>query len=269
MVGDWHLVHLGSRAVGGAGLVMAEATAISAEGRISPADTGIWKDEQVEAWRPIARFVASHGAVPGIQLAHAGWKGSTAPPWRGGKAVPTGDGGWQPLGVGDEPFTDGYPIPRRMTEQDIDRVCIDWRNAALRALDAGFRVIEIHAAHGYLLHSFLSPLSNRRSDDYGGPFENRARLVLRVAAGPAGRHSDRRAAFCPAIVYRLGRGGLVPLDDSVAASERCSGMSALTSSTVVQEAQYQERRSPSAPDTKRPSPRRSAIRPKFPRRPSA
>jgi 2,4-dienoyl-CoA reductase-like NADH-dependent reductase (Old Yellow Enzyme family) len=181
LVRDWHLVHLGSRAVGGAGLVMAEATAVSPDGRISPMDTGIWKDEHVGAWRRVAQFIADHGAVPGIQLAHAGWKASTAPPWRGGKAVPTGEGGWQPLGVGDEAFTDGYPTPRRMTENDFERLCSDWRNAALRALAAGFRVIEIHAAHGYLFHSFLSPLSNRRSDDYGGPFENRARLLLRVA----------------------------------------------------------------------------------------
>ena len=181
LVGDWHLVHLGSRAVGGAGLVMAEATAISAEGRISPADTGIWKDEHVAAWRPIARFIAERGAVPGIQLAHAGWKASTAPPFQGGKAIPPEKGGWQPLGVGDEPFTQGYPKPRMLTEKDVEQLCTDWRHAALRALDAGFRVIEIHSAHGYLLHSFLSPLSNRRGDDFGGAFENRTKLVLRIA----------------------------------------------------------------------------------------
>jgi 2,4-dienoyl-CoA reductase-like NADH-dependent reductase (Old Yellow Enzyme family) len=179
-VGDWHLVHLGSRAVGGAGLVMAEATAVSAEGRISPGDTGIWKDDHVKAWRRIAPFIAEYGAVPGIQLAHAGWKGSTAAPWKGGKAVPPADGGWQPIGVGDQPFTEGYPTPRPMTADDIERVCGEFRDAARRALEAGFQLIEIHAAHGYLLHSFLSPLANRRTDEYGGSFENRARFLHRV-----------------------------------------------------------------------------------------
>ncbi len=180
VVGDWHLVHLGSRAVGGAGLVMAEATAVTADGRISPADTGIWKDEHVTAWRRIVSFVAEHGAVPGIQLAHAGWKGSTVPPWQGRNLVPIGAGGWQPVGVGGEPFDEGYPVPRQLTEVDIDRLCIDWREAALRAVAAGFKLIEVHAAHGYLFHSFLSPLSNRRGDTYGGSFENRARFLLRV-----------------------------------------------------------------------------------------
>jgi 2,4-dienoyl-CoA reductase-like NADH-dependent reductase (Old Yellow Enzyme family) len=181
LVGDWHLVHLGSRAVGGAGLVMAEATGITAEGRISPYDTGIWKNEQVEAWRRITAFIEAQGAVPGIQLAHAGWKASTAKPWEGGKAVAPERGGWQPIGVGSKPFVDGYPIPRAMTVDDIARTCADWAMAAKRALDAGFRLIEIHAAHGYLLHSFLSPLSNTRTDEYGGSFENRARFALDVA----------------------------------------------------------------------------------------
>jgi 2,4-dienoyl-CoA reductase-like NADH-dependent reductase (Old Yellow Enzyme family) len=181
VVADWHLVHLGSRAVGGAGLVVAEATAVTSEGRISPADTGIWKDEHIEPWRRIVRFVADQGAVPGIQLAHAGWKASTAPPWQGGKAVAPADGGWQPLGVGGQPFGDGYPTPRQITGDDVERLCGAWRDAAKRALAAGFRLIEIHAAHGYLFHSFLSPLSNRRTDEYGGSFANRARFLLRVA----------------------------------------------------------------------------------------
>ena len=146
VVGDWHLVHLGSRAVGGAGLVMAEATAVTPEGRISPGDTGIWNDTQKEAWRKVAGFIAEYGAVPGIQLAHAGWKGSTAAPWKGGKAVPATDGGWQPIGVGGVPFTDGYPTPKAMTEIDIDQACEAWHTAAIRALEAGFKVIEIHAA---------------------------------------------------------------------------------------------------------------------------
>ena len=180
LVREWHLVHLGSRAVGGAGIVMAEATAVSDVGRISPGDTGIWNDEQVGAWRSIAAFIAQQGAVPAIQLAHAGWKASTAAPWKGGKAVPIGEGGWEPLGVGAKPFTDGYPTPRALTGTDIELICGQFRDATRRALDAGFKVIEIHSAHGYLFHSFLSPISNRRTDEYGGPFENRARLLLRI-----------------------------------------------------------------------------------------
>ena len=179
-VGDWHLVHLGSRAVGGAGLVVAEATAVTPEGRISPGDTGIWNDTQRDDWKRVVAFIAEHGAVPGIQLAHAGWKASTDAPWKGGKAVAPSDGGWQPVGVGDVPFTDGYPTPRAMTEPDIDRACHDWRGASVRAVEAGFKAVEIHAAHGYLFHSFLSPLTNRRTDHYGGLFENRARFLLRV-----------------------------------------------------------------------------------------
>jgi 2,4-dienoyl-CoA reductase-like NADH-dependent reductase (Old Yellow Enzyme family) len=179
-VGDWHLVHLGSRAIGGAGLVMAEATAVSPEGRISPQDTGIWKDEHVSAWRKVVRFLESHGAVPGIQLAHAGWKASTSPPWKGGEAVSTKDGGWEPIGVGNAPFTDGYPVPRQATKEDLERIRSHWRDAIRRALDAGFRLIEIHSAHGYLLNSFLSPLSNHRKDEYGGSFENRIRLLLEI-----------------------------------------------------------------------------------------
>jgi 2,4-dienoyl-CoA reductase-like NADH-dependent reductase (Old Yellow Enzyme family) len=181
LVGNWHIVHLGCRAIGGAGLVIAEATAVSAEGRISPADTGIWNDQHIDAWRPIVRFIADHGAVPGVQLAHAGWKASTAVPWEGRAMVRPEEGGWQPVGVGDQPFTEGYPIPRQLTLADVDPLCAAWRDAAHRALAAGFRFIEIHAAHGYLFHSFLSPLSNHRTDEFGGSFENRAKLLLRVA----------------------------------------------------------------------------------------
>jgi 2,4-dienoyl-CoA reductase-like NADH-dependent reductase (Old Yellow Enzyme family) len=179
-VGDWHFVHLGCRAVGGAGLVMAEATAVSHEGRISPADTGIWLDDHIPAWRRVATFLAEHGAVPGIQLAHAGWKASTAPPSQGGRMVAPAEGGWQPLGVGSRPFADGYPTPRQASPADLDTIRSQWRAATRRALAAGFQLIEIHAAHGYLLHSFLSPLTNQRSDEYGGPFENRIRLLLQI-----------------------------------------------------------------------------------------
>src|SRR5689334_17959188 len=177
---DWHLVHLGSRAVGGAGLVITEAAAVSAEGRISPQDLGIWRDEHVEALRRITRFVAEHGAVPGIQLAHAGRKASTRRPWEGRGAVALSDGGWEPLAPSAVAFADDYPVPREMTGAEIAGVVRDFRDAAARAIDAGFQWIELHAAHGYLLHSFLSPLANRRSDEYGGSFDNRVRLLLDI-----------------------------------------------------------------------------------------
>jgi 2,4-dienoyl-CoA reductase-like NADH-dependent reductase (Old Yellow Enzyme family) len=179
---DWHLVHLGSRAVGGAGLVFTEATAVSPEGRISPGDTGLWNDAQREAWARIAEFVAAQGAVPGIQLAHAGRKGSTHVPWRGGNALGPHDGAWTPVAPSAIAFDDDYPMPVALDRAGIARVVADFRAAAKRAHEAGFRVIEIHAAHGYLLHEFLSPLSNRRGDEYGGSLENRARIVREVVA---------------------------------------------------------------------------------------
>ena len=180
--GDWHLVHLGSRAVGGAGLVFAEATAVSAEGRISPGDTGLWNDAQQAAWTRIAVFIASQGAVAGIQLAHAGRKGSTQVPWKGGKALPAGQGDWTPVAPSALAFADDYPMPVALDAAGIDKVIADFGAAVLRAREAGFRVIELHAAHGYLLHSFLSPLSNHRDDGYGGSLANRARLLREVVA---------------------------------------------------------------------------------------
>lgn len=180
--GDWHLVHLGSRAVGGAGLVFTEATAVSPEGRISPGDTGLWNDAQQAAWTRIAAFIASQGAVPGIQLAHAGRKASTQVPWKGGKALPAGQGDWTPVAPSALAFADDYPMPVALDVAGIDKVIADFGAAALRAREAGFRVIELHAAHGYLLHSFLSPLSNHRDDGYGGSLANRARLLREVVA---------------------------------------------------------------------------------------
>jgi 2,4-dienoyl-CoA reductase-like NADH-dependent reductase (Old Yellow Enzyme family) len=177
---DWHLVHLGSRAVGGAGAIIAEASAVSAEGRISPADTGIWNDRQAEAWTRIARFMACQGAVPGIQLAHAGRKASVAPPWLGGISVSQADGGWTPVAPSALPFSETSAMPRALDEAQLKNLVDDFAAAAWRALAAGFRLIELHAAHGYLLHQFLSPLSNQRDDAYGGSFENRTRLVLEV-----------------------------------------------------------------------------------------
>jgi 2,4-dienoyl-CoA reductase-like NADH-dependent reductase (Old Yellow Enzyme family) len=178
---DWHLIHLGSRAVGGAGLVMVEATAIEARGRISPHDLGIWKDEHVE---PLARAVAAihaHGATAGLQLAHAGRKASTARPWEGGRPLTPPLGGWQPIGPSPIPFNEGYATPVEASVDDLRELRAAFRAAAERALAAGFRWLELHAAHGYLLHSFLSPLSNQRCDEYGGPFERRIRFLLETA----------------------------------------------------------------------------------------
>lgn len=179
---DWHFVHLGSRAMGGAGLVMVEATAVSPEGRISPTDSGIWFDAHAHAFAPIVSFIAQQGAVPGIQLAHAGRKASTAAPWDGGLKVEVEQGGWEVLAPSALPFSADYPYPREMNSSDMENAVADFAAAAERAVRAGFKVIEVHAAHGYLLHEFLSPLSNQRTDEYGGSFENRTRFPLAVAA---------------------------------------------------------------------------------------
>jgi 2,4-dienoyl-CoA reductase-like NADH-dependent reductase (Old Yellow Enzyme family) len=182
MPNDWHLVHLGSRAVGGAGLVMVEATAVSPEGRISPMDSGIWSDAHADAFSRITRFVKANGAAPGIQLAHAGRKASTQIPWQGEGAVSPEPGGWEPIAPSAIRFNPHYPMPREMTLDDIEMVIDQFDAAGRRAWDAGFEVVEIHAAHGYLLHEFLSPLSNQRTDAYGGSLENRMRLPLRIAS---------------------------------------------------------------------------------------
>ena len=176
---DWHLVHLGSRAVGGAGLVIAEATAVSPEGRITPGDAGIWADKHIEPVARINRFIKQHGAVPGMQLAHAGRKASAARPWEGGAHLPDEQGGWQTVAPSPLPFgSDLNKVPREMTEADIRKVQNDFVAAATRALTAGVEWLEIHSAHGYLSHEFLSPLTNRRADKYGGSFENRCRFLL-------------------------------------------------------------------------------------------
>ena len=183
---DWHLVHLGSRAVGGAGLVFTEATAVSPEGRISPGDTGLWNDVQQAVWSRIAAFIAAQGAVPGIQLAHAGRKGSTEVPWRGGKALPRGQGDWTPVAPSALAFSADYPMPQALDEAGIAKVVADFAAASERARAADFGVVEVHAAHGYLLHEFLSPLSNQRDDAYGGSLQNRARLLREVVAAVRG-----------------------------------------------------------------------------------
>jgi 2,4-dienoyl-CoA reductase-like NADH-dependent reductase (Old Yellow Enzyme family) len=177
---DWHLVHLGARAAGGAGLVVFEATGVEARGRISPADLGLWEDGQVEPLARIVRFVAGQGAAPAIQLAHAGRKASTAAPWEGGGAVLPAAGGWTPVAPSPIPFTDSHPLPAALDEDGIRRVIDAFAAAARRARAAGFRALEVHAAHGYLVHQFLSPLTNRREDRWGGSFENRTRLAREV-----------------------------------------------------------------------------------------
>jgi 2,4-dienoyl-CoA reductase-like NADH-dependent reductase (Old Yellow Enzyme family) len=182
LANDWHLVHLGSRAAGGVSLVMVEATAVTPEGRITPADMGIWDDRHVEPLARIARFVEGQGAVPGIQLAHAGRKASCDVPWKGGRSLKTpAEGGWTVVGPSPIPFREGDPVPVPLDEAGIDGVVAAFEAAARRALAAGFRLIEIHSAHGYLLHEFLSPLSNHRTDRYGGSLESRMRLLLQVA----------------------------------------------------------------------------------------
>jgi 2,4-dienoyl-CoA reductase-like NADH-dependent reductase (Old Yellow Enzyme family) len=196
---DWHLVHLGAFATGGAGIVFTEATAVLPEARISPHDLGIWDDAHVEMLARVAAFVGAQGAVPGMQLAHAGRKASTRRPWdpRVPRTVGRDEGGWPddvwaPSAV---PFAEGYPTPRALDASGIDKVARAFRDAAARARDAGFRVLEIHAAHGYLLHEFMSPLANRRDDDYGGSFENRIRLVLEVVDRVRERWPERLPLF--------------------------------------------------------------------------
>ena len=177
---SWHLVHLGSRAVGGAGLVMMEATAVSPDGRITPSDQGLWTDAHATALKPIAHFIKSQGAVASIQIAHAGRKASVDAPWRGGETLLPSQGGWQVSAPSAIPFTPQSPHPRAYPTEDLAALVVAFREAAKRAYAAGFEVLEIHMAHGYLLHEFLSPLSNRRTDQYGGTFANRLRLPLAV-----------------------------------------------------------------------------------------
>jgi len=178
---DWHLVHLGARAIGGAALVVAEATAVSPHGRISPGDLGLWSDEQARAFQRIAAFIGAQGAVPGIQLAHAGRKASTAAPWHGGKPLGCGEGGWETVAPSAISFAAGYPMPHELSGAEVRELVTQFATAARRAAAAGFQVVEIHSAHGYLLHEFLSPLSNQRRDEFGGSLENRVRFPLEVA----------------------------------------------------------------------------------------
>ncbi len=216
---DWHLVHLGSRAVGGAALVVAEASAVEARGRISPADLGIWKDDHIANLARVAKFVKERGAVPGIQIAHAGRKASTAPPWEGGGGIALEQGGWRAVAPSAIPFRDGDAAPEELSRTDIEEVVAAFAGAARRALAAGFEVVEIHGAHGYLIHEFLSPLSNERADEYGGSFENRIRLAEEVARAVRSAWPEELPLF-----FRISATDWVEsgwdLDDSVRLSAR-------------------------------------------------
>src|SRR6202790_1747928 len=193
---DWHFVHLGSRAVGGAGLVLTEATAILPEGRISPQDLGIWSNGHIEPLARIVSFIYKQGSVAGMQLAHAGRKASTYRPWESQGTVPENEGGWKNVMAPSAlPFADSYPMPHDLTPYGIQQIVAAFANASRRACEAGFRVIEIHAAHGYLIHEFLSPLSNQRTDAYGGSFDNRTRMLPEVITAVRGSWPERAPLF--------------------------------------------------------------------------
>ena len=212
---DWHLVHLGSRAVGGAGLVFTEAAAVSPEGRITPADLGIWKDDHIPFLKRITAFLEKEGAVPGIQLAHAGRKASHHVPWKGSAPLTTEEGGWQTWAPSSIGYKESDPAPKEMTIENIRQVIDDFGKAAKRALQAGFRVIEIHAAHGYLINEFLSPLSNSRNDEYGGSFENRVRILVEIVEKVRGILPATHPLFVRISATEWLDGGWT-IDDSVA-----------------------------------------------------
>ena len=220
---DWHLVHLGSRAVGGAGLVFMEATAVEPRGRISPQDQGIWKDEHVEYLTRIATFLREQGAAAGIQLAHAGRKASTRPPWEGGGFIPEAEGGWIPVAPSPLPFHPEDPLPHELSKDEIRSIVDEFAAAARRSLRAGFQVAEIHAAHGYLAHEFLSPLSNARTDAYGGSFENRVRFALEVTEAVRGVWPRELPLFLRISATDWAQGGWT-VDDSVALAQFAGGM---------------------------------------------
>jgi 2,4-dienoyl-CoA reductase-like NADH-dependent reductase (Old Yellow Enzyme family) len=219
MAGDWHLIHLGSRAVGGAGLVCVEATAVEARGRISPEDMGLWTDAHAEPLARIARFVASEGAVPAIQLAHAGRKASVTRPWDGDRPLADAEGGWEPVAPSALPFHEGWRLPHALTVAEIGEVVTRFRDAAVRARDAGFQWLELHAAHGYLMHSFLSPLTNRRNDDWGGSFADRCRFLVEVVRAVRRVWPDRLPLALRLSCSDWADGGWT-LDDSIALAAR-------------------------------------------------
>jgi 2,4-dienoyl-CoA reductase-like NADH-dependent reductase (Old Yellow Enzyme family) len=211
---DWHNVHLGTRASGGAGLVMTEAAAVSPEGRISPWDVGIWNEDQSNAFRPITDFIRSQGATPAMQLAHAGRKASTSQPWNGGELLSPEDGGWEPVGPSNLPFSEDMAVPRALSVEEIEQLVVKWSDAAKLALEAGFDVVELHFAHGYLAHEFLSPISNTREDEYGGNPENRARFPLQVARAVRDVWPDNLPLFVRISATEYVEGGW-DIDDSI------------------------------------------------------
>ncbi len=223
LANDWHFVHLATRAVGGAGLVFSEAAAVSPEGRISPHDLGVWSEAHFEPWERIARFIDARGSIAGIQLAHAGRKASTYRPWSGKGAVSLTDGGWRPIGPSPISFSHSYSPPREMTVAEIHSVQDAFTVAAERSYHAGFRVIEIHAAHGYLMHEFLSPLSNQRSDEYGGSFENRTHCLRETVAAVRKVLPDRCPLFVRISATDWADGGW-DVDQSVELARQLKGL---------------------------------------------
>ncbi|MDT5295376.1 MAG: hypothetical protein QOJ76_2256 [Acidobacteriota bacterium] len=221
MPNDWHMVHLGSRATGGAGLVVVEATGVSPEGRISPGDSGLWSEAHARAFAPIVSFIKSQGARAGIQLAHAGRKASTDVPWRGGKPLKESEGAWRTLAPSAVPFGD-WPAPKEMTREDIEAVVGQFADATRLALAAGFEVVELHMAHGYLMHEFLSPLSNRREDEFGGTLENRSRFPLRVAEAVRAVWPEALPLFARISATDWVEGGW-NIEDSIELSRRLKG----------------------------------------------
>jgi len=216
---DWHLVHLGSRAVGGAGLIVQEATAVSPEGRITPFDLGIYHEEHIEKLKQITQFIKNQGSVPAVQLAHAGRKAGCASPWKGGKQLKVEEGGWEIFSSSAIPFYSQDRSPQEMNREDIKKVVADFRLGALRALLAGYQVVEIHAAHGYLLHQFLSPLSNNRKDQYGGSFANRIRLLREVVEAVREVWPENLPLFVRISVTDWAEGGWNPEETVQLASE--------------------------------------------------
>jgi 2,4-dienoyl-CoA reductase-like NADH-dependent reductase (Old Yellow Enzyme family) len=216
---DWHLVHLGSRAVGGAGLVMTEATAVTAPGRITPGDLGIYKDEHIANLARIVTFIKRHGSAPGMQLAHAGRKGSCRVPWKGGAALPPEEGAWRTVAPSPLPFNPTDPVPAELSQPEIGTIIEAFAAAARRALAAGFEVLELHAAHGYLIHEFASPLSNHRTDVYGGGFDNRVRFALEVTTSVRAAWPEHLPLFVRISATDWKEGGWT-LDDSVALAAR-------------------------------------------------
>lgn len=219
---DWHFVHLGSRAVGGAALVFSEATAVSPEGRISPYDLGIWKDEHIDFLKKITDFITHQDSIPGIQLAHAGRKASTTQPWIGDHQIPLSEGGWKSVAPSPIPFSEDKDTPVELTQEGIDKIVADFRAAAKRSLQAGFKVIELHGAHGYLINEFISPLTNKRTDKYGGGFENRIRFVMEIVEAVRAEWPEEYPLFLRISASEWAEGGW-NVEDSIRLAEIVKG----------------------------------------------